>query len=934
MSDLKQSIRNVQTILNVFRSWDTAQKRCISEANLASALQSIGTSAAEAGNLVGKAAKDANGNIDYEDFVFKLFSSDDDQGQNGLLEAASQQNAYVQPQGFVSSSNHSERILYTRGSTLLGLKMDQECPPCPPGQVQMGGLGQGMMMPQGANPWFCCPPMMGPGMGPGMMPGMMGGGYPMMPQKPPKMCLPDMPTDVNPALFDAHAHLFDFFQHSEGIGTLVEAMNENGVSHAAICGTGLKKDWSEYEQRRAPDPFNDTDSLYYFSLTDTYVCKALRKLPPATQARFTPLMSGFNPTDKSSPEQIGSLLDDPDAEMTWYGLGKVYMRASEITNITPPPRSTPVNFAWGLIMCEADNRSMPVIMQHNSSSESTKPYKEAFEYIHELKQCLEAHRSVKVLWVDAGIFARIDVRDGAWGEYFDIVADMLKNFNNLFVSLSPEAFKATGVNNKLLTDLVQEYCHQFMVGSQTMGFFRANDAYKKDWDTIKAFLATLTPSARSKVSFENAKKFYKKLGGSGQKSFIAMEKQPNYLKLGSIEYLDFLHGDVEENMKKDVLPPKPKHISLKGMKDGKLTGQSDNEIKHVTIDTHLHMLDFLQKSSGTRRILEAMDGCGVEKAVVIGMPCCKKWSKDEPEKPLYYQDDNGECYFYSYADQMVADAWLALPTEKRKRIAPVMASFNPTDISAVEHVRRMWNKYPKLWRGLGEVMCRHDDLTTLLQDNETPVINHMALGPIYEFCIEVNIPIMVHHNADRTAERNRDHHYEYLWEVQQVLDMFPDLKLVWCHAGVSRRTFEEAHHEMMDQMMSAHPNLHTDISWVTWEEVICDRDGKVKQGWIDLFEKHPTKFMIGSDQVGQFIGPGGNNWLRPEIVKYWQLAEVLKPETAKALLYDNAQRVWFDGWEMPTAEMGGIFSQIPPTMKCETLYMNTGKFVWEKEERY
>ena len=65
------------------------------------------------------------------------------------------------------------------------------------------------------------------------------------------------------------------------------------------------------------------------------------------------------------------------------------------------------------------------------------------------------------------------------------------------------------------------------------------------------------------------------------------------------------------------------------------------------IDTHLHMLDFLQKSSGTKSIMEAMDGCGVEKAVLIGMPCCKKWSKDEPERPLYYQDDNGQCYFYS-----------------------------------------------------------------------------------------------------------------------------------------------------------------------------------------------------------------------------------------------------------------------------------------------
>ena len=46
-----------------------------------------------------------------------------------------------------------------------------------------------------------------------------------------------------------------------------------------------------------------------------------------------------------------------------------------------------------------------------------------------------------------------------------------------------------------------------------------------------------------------------------------------------------------------------------------------------------------------------MDGCEVERAVVFGMPCCKKWCFYRPEQPLYYQDDNGPCYVYAYADQ-------------------------------------------------------------------------------------------------------------------------------------------------------------------------------------------------------------------------------------------------------------------------------------------
>ena len=52
------------------------------------------------------------------------------------------------------------------------------------------------------------------------------------------------------------------------------------------------------------------------------------------------------------------------------------------------------------------------------------------------------------------------------------------------------------------------------------------------------------------------------------------------------------------------------------------------------------------------------------------------------------------------------------------RLAPTFASFDPTDLAAIDHVKRLYNKYPKMWRGIGELMCRHDDLTMMLLDKE------------------------------------------------------------------------------------------------------------------------------------------------------------------------------------------------------------------------
>mmetsp|Transcript_53262 Transcript_53262/g.155144 ORF Transcript_53262/g.155144 Transcript_53262/m.155144 type:complete len:814 (-) Transcript_53262:68-2509(-) len=740
------------------------------------------------------------------------------------------------------------------------------------------------------------------------------------------------PITVPNGFFDAHAHLFNFSQHTEGIAFLLNAMDDCGVSHAALTGCPLKKNWSEFETRLAADPFNDTDILYYFSMTDMYVLDELKALPPSQASRFAPLICGFKPTDKTAPEQISKLIDS-HPEIIWRGLGEVYLRGSELTNLTAGPVPHPGTQAFDLIMSEAYNRDVPILIHQKACSESVKPYKYGFDFLPELDACLQKFAKVKTLWVGAGIFER-----GQWQGYKDELDKLLGAHENLHISITPEILHVQKLKQADLVELAEKYPKKFMVGTSTMGYFSKQGQYKKDWDDLKCWLGMLSQETYRHVMFGNAKRFYGEKDMSRQRAtkfHLDTEQFINGLNNRRTEMIknQSLH-DFTKAEAKDAEPPTEKHRSLQGMLDGKLI--HDEEIKHTCIDTHLHMLDFLHKSSGTRRILEAMDGCGVEKAVLIGMPCCKKWSKEEPEKPLYYQDDNGQCYFYSYSDQMVADAWLALPMEKRARFAPIMASFNPTDINSIDHVQRMWDKYPGLWRGLGEVMCRHDDLTTLLQDDETPVINHVAMRPLYQFCMEHDINCLVHHNADRTAVRDKSSqsHYEYQWEVKQVLETFPGLKLIWCHAGASRRTHQDTHHEMIGNMLSTYESLMIDISWVVWEDVICEPgQGRPKREWVELFEAHPTRFTMGSDQVGQFIGPAGHNFLKPEIVKYWKLAEVCKPETARAILYDNAQRIWFDGWDMPSVD-DPRFRQIPPCMRAETLFHNQGHFEWIDEEMY
>ena len=270
---------------------------------------------------------------------------------------------------------------------------------------------------------------------------------------------------------------------------------------------------------------------------------------------------------------------------------------------------------------------------------------------------------------------------------------------------------------------------------------------------------------------------------------------------------------------------------------------------------------------------------------------------------------------------MIADCWCALPMEQRARLAPFYSSFNPTDIAAVEHLRRLYAKYPGMWRGIGEVMCRHDDLTTLLQEKETPTPNHPGLKPVYEFCVEKDLAIMIHSNSDYVADK--DSFWEYLFEMEEVLNTFPTLKLIWAHAGVSRRVSAPGHHEMIERMVQRHPNLMIDISWVVWEDVICDSSGEPLQAWVDMCERNSTRIMIGSDQVGQFVGVNGENWLKPEITKYWKLFDRLSEEAAENIARANAEKMFFSNWKVPT------FAELPqtkPVYPCECLLMTQGLF--------
>jgi predicted TIM-barrel fold metal-dependent hydrolase len=305
------------------------------------------------------------------------------------------------------------------------------------------------------------------------------------------------------------------------------------------------------------------------------------------------------------------------------------------------------------------------------------------------------------------------------------------------------------------------------------------------------------------------------------------------------------------------------------------------------IDGHIHLVDFLQETDGIHALIRRMDEAGIARAVLFGVSVVKKWNASEPRAPRYYLDDNANCYYYSYTDQLVTTAYESLAEEQRGRFAPLMCGFNPTDKHAVRHLERMHREY-RHWRGVGEIFLRHDDLTNLTLE-ETARANHPAMTPVYDFCTTHGLPLLVHQDSSSVGCHNE---YVYLHEMEEVLERHPKLVLVWAHCGVSRRVYHDQYHEMIERMLHTYPQMHVDVSWVGYDDVICS-GGSIRPEWINVIEHFADRVLLGSDLVGHFDSLGAT------MQRYQCLLSGLSEEARQKVAWGNANRLFFPDAQIP-----------------------------------
>ncbi len=89
-------------------------------------------------------------------------------------------------------------------------------------------------------------------------------------------------------------------------------------------------------------------------------------------------------------------------------------------------------------------------------------------------------------------------------------------------------------------------------------------------------------------------------------------------------------------------------------------------------------------------------GDKVGRSTLFGLPLQQMWSYSTSGDfaPTYYLASDDPLYYYSFTDAFIAMAYKSLTPEEQKRFDPMITGFNPADMYAADHIKRVLKTFP------------------------------------------------------------------------------------------------------------------------------------------------------------------------------------------------------------------------------------------------
>jgi hypothetical protein len=306
-------------------------------------------------------------------------------------------------------------------------------------------------------------------------------------------------------------------------------------------------------------------------------------------------------------------------------------------------------------------------------------------------------------------------------------------------------------------------------------------------------------------------------------------------------------------------------------------------------DSHFHLTNYIQEGIGIRDLLNIM-GDKTGRVALFGIPLQQQWSyrNSGDSAPTYYLDTDAPLYYYSFTDAYIAQAYLSLPPDQRKRFDPMITGFNPADMYAADHIRRVLLTFPGVFSGIGEFTI-HKEFVSSKIAGETASLQDPALDRILDFAGEVGLAVILHSDIDVPFPKEGAAP-KYLAQTKALLRKHPATTIIWAHTGVGRVIHPiENHGAALEEMMRdpAFGHVYFDISWDLVARYVVASQQSV-QSAAELINRYPDRFLFGTDEVA----PRSPAQYYKVYGIYEPLWELLSHEASEKIRKGNYERIF------------------------------------------
>jgi predicted TIM-barrel fold metal-dependent hydrolase len=283
-------------------------------------------------------------------------------------------------------------------------------------------------------------------------------------------------------------------------------------------------------------------------------------------------------------------------------------------------------------------------------------------------------------------------------------------------------------------------------------------------------------------------------------------------------------------------------------------------------------------------------GNRVGRVAVFGIPLQQSWSyaNSGSYAPTYYLQTDAPLYYYSFTDAYIAMAYRSLTSADQARVDPMITGFNPADMYAAEHVRRVLTIFPGVFSGIGEFTI-HKEFVSAKIAGETASLTNPALDRILDFAAEAGLVVILHNDIDVPFPKPDEEPYQAI----QLRDLFlrhPQVTIIWAHAGLGRVVQPIAKQiEILDRLLSNPklPNVHIDLSWTETAKYIVSSSDSIANV-ASLMNRHPDRFLFGTDEVA----PADQRAYLAVYDTYAPLLARLTPEASQKFRTANYERLF------------------------------------------